>query len=342
MDRSIAHPSLQSDQQIENLFILFDSRIMRWVWIYLFLGVALLATLTLFFAAIVLQIHYLIATASGTLIIGLVLLFSSHTLCREGFYTLLEQTQAALKKILDEKEGDNRQAIAEEFLKNGSIIKKRWQKLIRNPPSIYRRIISFPKSYLVHELFWLPYFLLAEFFFHSAKSHYIELIRKSPKNLELHTCLANTYVTLATHMKEILTTKNRLLLRGKYLSNKFFSNIERKFDLSSLRAIQELSILRSFQPNELWVLDQLAISYRELEMVDEEIEIYNSILALYPDDTNALFRLGLLSFEKGENARGLEIYGELAYLHPVLAQEVIRSFGAYDESISARWPHLNT
>ena len=43
-------------------------------------------------------------------------------------------------------------------------------------------------------------------------------------------------------------------------------------------------------------------------MHKEEITEYETILKLCPEDKQILFRLGILCFQQGENALGLQIY----------------------------------
>ena len=103
-----------------------------------------------------------------------------------------------------------------------------------------------------------------------------------------------------------------------------------KAKTSSKRAIEELSILRSFAPNELWVHDQLAISYKELSLPEKEIEEYETIISMNPEDYNALLRLGILYFSQGENAKGLEVYEKINDVQPLLAETLISHYGAYN------------
>jgi hypothetical protein len=63
-------------------------------------------------------------------------------------------------------------------------------------------------------------------------------------------------------------------------------------------------------------------------MHKEEITEYETILKLCPEDKQILFRLGILCFQQGENARGLQIYEQLKEMQFSRADELIDFYDA--------------
>ena len=61
----------------------------------------------------------------------------------------------------------------------------------------------------------------------------------------------------------------------------------------------------------------------------EEIREYETIISLSPEDTDALFKLGKLYFEQGQNASGLRIYEQLMHSDAEKADRLINCYGAY-------------
>ena len=186
-----------------------------------------------------------------------------------------------------------------------------------------------PCNRLISYIAWKPLHTLSEVFFLAAIDQYIGRIKTAPTNLQYHASLANCYVMLANHYLEPIKTQPHMTWPGIFLSQQTRSVLETKGRASSTSAIEELSILSSFAPDQLWVHDQLAISYRELEMPEREIEECEIIIALCPDDHQALLRLGTLYFRQGKNAKGLEVYESLKPIQPQLAEELIGHYGAY-------------
>jgi len=173
-------------------------------------------------------------------------------------------------------------------------------------------------------IMWYPFHRLAEALFLAAIEQQIQLIKLTPTNLFHHATLANYYVMLTNHYQRPLSQQKKI-----YLTNTLLNRLSSQAELCSKRSIEELSILRSFAPDELWVRDQLAIAYRELDMLEEELQEYEVITELSPDDYNALLQLGTLYFKRGESAKGLEVYERLNSVQPLLAETLINHYGAY-------------
>ncbi|MDB6081466.1 MAG: hypothetical protein JWO53_738 [Chlamydiia bacterium] len=153
-------------------------------------------------------------------------------------------------------------------------------------------------------------FLLA-----SIKEH-ISLIKCEPTSLDAHAATANAYVMLSSHYSVKKRERKRKL-----------ADLEQKHRYILERALEEFKILNDYAPDDPWVHEQLALSYQALKMVKQEIQEYESLLKLKPDDYTALCKLGSLYFQEGENARGLKIYEQLLTLQPDKAAELIQHYG---------------
>jgi tetratricopeptide (TPR) repeat protein len=147
-------------------------------------------------------------------------------------------------------------------------------------------------------------------FFVSINEH-IQLIKRYPTNLEAHASLANAYVALS-HLYEH----------------------QEKFKATVQKAIQEYKIIDHLSPNDPWVHAQLASCYHDLKQYQDEIASYEKVLELCPEDKQILFRLGILSFQEGESARGLQIYEKLKEMEFSRADELM---GFYDANLKEEY-----
>ena len=200
-------------------------------------------------------------------------------------------------------------------------------QVLKAPP--WCEVFIKPLNRFIGYLSWKPLHTLSEILFMAAIDQHISRIKAAPTDLKCHAALANCYVMLANHYLEPVKTRPFMPWPGILLTRRMAAELEAKGRASSHSAIEELSILSSFAPDQLWVHDQLAISYRELEMPEREIEECEAIISLCPDDHQALFRLGILYFRQGKHAKGLEVYERLKSIQPILAEELIGHYGAY-------------
>ena len=134
---------------------------------------------------------------------------------------------------------------------------------------------------------------MKEILFLVSITQHVQLIKETPTNLEAHASLANAYVALSK------------IYQGESKA------MQEKFKTASSKAIQEFKILDHYSPNDPWVQAQLATCFHDLKMFKEEIQYYENILMLCPDDKQIMFRLGVLYFQQGFNAKGLRIYEQL-------------------------------
>lgn len=107
--------------------------------------------------------------------------------------------------------------------------------------------------------------------------------------------------------------------------------MDEKYRLATERAIEEFKIICSYAPDDPWVLSQLALSYRDLQLPFEEINACESFLRLCPGDKDSLHRLGSLYFELGANAKGLEVYRQLCHIDCSQAASLILQYGKNGE-----------
>lgn len=175
-------------------------------------------------------------------------------------------------------------------------------------------------------LFWHDFHMIKELFLKKAIEEHLFLIRCEPTNLDVHASLANAYVNLSNLYIDPRTIED-------YESDvwipksKYTPHFKEKFKESSLKAIEEFKILASFAPNDPWVHTQLAYSYHDLNLPEEEIKEWEAVIRLRPDEKEGLYSLGKLYFSQGMNAKGLKVYEELKSSNYKKAEELIKHYG---------------
>lgn len=173
---------------------------------------------------------------------------------------------------------------------------------------------------------WQDVYRMRESLLEASVEENIKLVKTEPTNLEVHISLANAYVMLSalyTHPR-----KNEGYEDSKWIPmEKHEVEMELKFRNAAERAIEEFKILKDYAPNDPWVHIQLAYTYHDLKMPKEEINEYETILKLNPEDKETLFKLGVLYFQQGFNAQGLKIYEELKKVHYLKAEQLIHYYG---------------
>lgn len=186
----------------------------------------------------------------------------------------------------------------------------------------YREKISF----LWH---WEDVLRMRELLLQAAIEEHLKLVRREPTSLEIHTALANSYVTLSN----LYTEACRAVEEHDWMpKTESLEEYKRRFRIASERAIEEFKILNDYAPNDPWIHTQLAYSYHDLQMPEKEIREYEIILKLRPNDRDTLFRLGRLSFQEGHNAKGLRVYETLQKQGDKRADELITLYGDYQTS----------
>lgn len=177
-------------------------------------------------------------------------------------------------------------------------------------------------SYLCH---WKDILRMRELLLLAAAAEHIKLVKNEPTNLELHAMLANSYVLLS----KLYSDQMKLLENEGHLWNlhtKHIAILDDKFRRTSQKAVEELKILNEFAPNDPWVHLQLAYSYRDLRMPINEIQEYETILKINPEDLEIAYKLGVLYFQEGMNAKGLRIYELLKQKHYKKADTLLKNY----------------
>ena len=178
-------------------------------------------------------------------------------------------------------------------------------------------------------LHWEDIHFMKEQMLQQAVKEHINNVKREPTSLEAHASLANAYVMLSglyiDPRKLEGYDEDRWIPKDKY--NEKFNE---KFRFIAERAIEEFKILSEYAPDDPWVHSQLAYSYHDLQMPIQEIKEYEAIQKLLPMDKDNLYKLGLLYFQQGLNAKGLCIYEELKNAHYTKADSLIEYYGSYD------------
>lgn len=173
--------------------------------------------------------------------------------------------------------------------------------------------------------YWHDVFRFKQLLLHAAVEEHLLQIRSTPTDLEVHASLANSYVILSQIYKEP---------KGKEESHPRLKNykkhaalFEEKFKAAAALAMEEFQILSHYAPNDPWVHEQLASGYRELDLPVEEIREVELLLQLRPLDREIHHRLGLLYFQQGMNAKGLQVFEELKKANYKKAEDLISAYG---------------
>ncbi len=157
---------------------------------------------------------------------------------------------------------------------------------------------------------WKDAMKMREMLLFVAVQESIQLVKTRPVDVEAHAALANGYRKVShNYLSPFKQSFGQILpwVPKEYDSEQMGA----KFKKAAMRAIEEYKIIDRFAPKELWVHEQMASIYRDLEKPDEEIREYELICQLNPKNLQSLFRLGALYFEQGMSAKGLQIYEEL-------------------------------
>lgn len=177
-----------------------------------------------------------------------------------------------------------------------------------------------------HWCHWQDVNAIRELLLKASAEQHVKLVKLEPTSLEVHASLANAYVSLSG------LYSGRHLHAGhgeerKPLSKRLQQEFEQKFREAAQMAIEEFKILNHYAPDDPWVHLQLAYSYHDLGMPEEEIAEFETVLALCPDDLDTLYKLGILYFQQGHNEKGLKVYDRLKGTHYKKAEQLIEHYG---------------
>ncbi len=181
-------------------------------------------------------------------------------------------------------------------------------------------------------LHWKDLLRIKELLLSSSIEELIQLVKSEPIDLEAHASLAEAHLNLG---KTYLDPRKKHPHIDFPWIPKDYANplMEKKFRFAAQRAIEEFKILDEYVPHDPWVHAQLANIYHDLEMIKQEIGEYEKILEIAPNDKQVLFRLGILYFQQGHNAKGLHIYRKLKDNQEDIAAELISYYGGAPLSV---------
>lgn len=237
----------------------------------------------------------------------------------EQFDQLKEQFLSSAKKQLTAYDAGQRLAIAASLVKLAAYLDDFEESLYPIPSllSPVKRLLQGVSA----QCHWKDVLRFKQALLHSAIDEHLQQIRATPTDLEAHASLANTYIVLSKLFAE---PDNPARQRAYRKRKEVF---EEHFLAAATLAMEELQILNHYAPNDPWVHEQLATGYHNLRMPKEEIREVETLLQLRPLDRDLLFRLGLLYFEQGNNAKGLKVYEELKEANYQKSQELIMAYG---------------
>lgn len=175
---------------------------------------------------------------------------------------------------------------------------------------------------------WKALHQLRELLLVTSVEEHLKVVQCEPTNLEVHAALANAYVMLSSLYAD--PRKYHDFDEERWVPPERYSEVMHdKYRATAERAIEEFKILNDYAPDDPWVHVQLAYSYHDLQMPEEEILEYEIVLALRPNDKDTLFKLGMLYFQQGMNAKGLSIYESLKRTNYKKAESLIKFYGSY-------------
>lgn len=176
---------------------------------------------------------------------------------------------------------------------------------------------------------WRDLHQMKELLLMRAVEEHLKVVKCEPTNLEVHAALANAYVMLSSLYADPRKYEGHDEERW-IPPERYSQQMQTLFRATAERAIEEFKILNDYAPDDPWVHVQLAYSYHDLQMPEEEIREYELVFKLRPNDKDTLFKLGMLYFQQGKNAQGLRIYEMLKRANYKKAESLIKFYGTYD------------
>ncbi|MDF2577468.1 MAG: hypothetical protein K0S74_952 [Chlamydiales bacterium] len=194
-------------------------------------------------------------------------------------------------------------------------------------PNNYLKFLSSLLEKVGCWLHWADIHLMKELLLQYAIQEHIKLVKCEPTRLESHAALANAYNMLSTLY--IYPSKLEGYDENRWFPSERYSEaMYQQFFNVAQKAIEELKILDHYAPDQPWIHAQLAYIYNDLQMVEEEIAEYEKMRMLLPHDKEVLFKLGVLYFQQGYNAKGLEVYEEIKKTNYKKAEDLIWFYGS--------------
>jgi len=170
---------------------------------------------------------------------------------------------------------------------------------------------------------WKEVFFIREQLMQLAIDEHVQLVQLYPDDLEIHASLAESFILISKLYGELLRSSEPWI--KKSIED---LDIEKKFQISSDLALEELNIVESFSQKTPWTLAQKASIYHELKRPLDEITCYETILEMNPQDEAVIYRLGVLYFAQGMVSQGLQSYNKLKESGDDRASTLIKLYDA--------------
>ncbi|MGM0439721.1 MAG: tetratricopeptide repeat protein [Chlamydiota bacterium] len=320
--RKLCDPALDRFDQIVRSYVIFN---------IIFLGAALLELLLFIIFATTLVKSSLLAMSLATLFVTVSAYFIMRLYLQtrkpEQLIALRNQYIDACKKVINYQSGvaEHHMAIAHAASKLAGHLNRR-QYSYYTPPRWLENLGPALETFSCW-CHWEDIHFMQENLLKLAIEEHLDVVKLEPTNLEIHASLANSYVMLSSlyiDPRKVEGYDEDRWIPPQRLSEAMQENFR---DIAQ-QAIEEFKILDEYSPNDPWTHAQLAYSYHDLQRPQEEIKEYETILQLVPDDTETLFKLGVLYFQQGMNAKGLRIYEDLKGMHYERSEQLIQFYGA--------------
>lgn len=255
----------------------------------------------------------------------LVLLFYFQAKKPEQMSSLLHRFLSSCRASLGVPKGValHHLSVAETLIKLSNYLSDYEWRLVKSPDSIGR--LARPVSRFSAYCCWHDVFRFKQLLLYAAIEEHLNQIRATPTDLEVHASLANSYVVLSQIYKEPKSQDEAHPRLKNY--KRHASQFDEKFKAAASLAIEEFRILSHYAPNDPWVHEQLASGYHELDLHEDEVREVETLLNLRPQDKEILFRLGVLYFQQGLNAKGLQVFEELKKGNFKRAEDLISAYG---------------
>lgn len=297
---------------------------------FLFLCIAEIFAVAIFFAALAqtMVVALSLALVFFTLFSYFTLRIYFQTKKPEQLKIIKENYIEACKGVIGYQEGnvDNHIALASACCRLANKLHAREYDLY-HPPRLFASLTPFMERFSCW-WHWEDIHYMKELLLQESVNEQIKIVKSRPTSLEAHASLANAYVMLSGLY--IDPRKMEGYDEERWIpEDKFGEAFYQKFRTTAERAIEEFKILSEYAPDDAWVHNQLAYSYHDLQMPLEEIKEYETIQKLHPADKDNLFKLGVLYFQQGFNAKGLHAYQELKKAHYSRADSLIKYYGSY-------------
>lgn len=311
---SVISATMSCFQSITKRYLLFHL-------VFISIAIAALVLFTLFFPF--LADSFLLAVAIACFFFACVMYFVLRLYFQDQkprqFITLKDECLKACKQTIPS------QNLQEYHLSVARAAEQASLSLNNKELSLYKPVRGFGFLQTPFERFsrifhWRDVHMMRELFLLASINEYTEVIKNHPTSFDSHAVMACAYINLANHYRAPLSQKH---------STSVMQEMKQKFRQSAKRAVEELTILKEYAPNDPWVHTQLAVNFRELKMPEKEIEQYETCVRLCPSDADMLFTLGTLYFKQGLNAKGLKVYEQLKAINFEKAEALIDHYGAF-------------